>query len=207
VISTASPQPNLVLVVEDEEVLQRTLLRIVRRRFAAEAASSATEARDVVLRWEILAVLLDVGLPEGAGAGLALLRWIREERPQIATAVVTAHTEHDTISEVRRLGGLFVPKPFDIGTVETTLDELEVRCRIATRTAALERIRTEASLTPREFEILCWSAEGRSLKSYAVHAGRSINSARTHVRRILGKTGCERLAHLLDRLPPGATKL
>jgi DNA-binding CsgD family transcriptional regulator len=57
-------------------------------------------------------------------------------------------------------------------------------------TAAAERL-VRYNLTPREQEVLCWIAEGKSNSELATILGVSTATAKTHVERILAKLGVE----------------
>jgi hypothetical protein len=83
----AAPAANRVLVVEDEKLLSKVIVRILERAgYAAETAGSIDEARRVLETGpEPLFVLCDLTLPDGSGA--ELLDWIQDTRPHLCPRV------------------------------------------------------------------------------------------------------------------------
>jgi DNA-binding response OmpR family regulator len=71
-----------VLVVEDEAAMQQQLrIDLQDLGYRPSVASSAPEARLLLERERMAAVLLDLVLDEGEDSGFDLLRWIRQHHP------------------------------------------------------------------------------------------------------------------------------
>jgi len=118
-----------ILVVEDELVLNRSLVqRLLREGYTAEGARSAAEARKALENdWDL--VLLDMRLPDSHGLGL--LREIRERNPEQLIMIMTAYSSIEDAVEAIKLGAQdYVKKPFEA-------EELLLRIRKAFETTAL----------------------------------------------------------------------
>jgi two-component system response regulator AtoC len=123
--------PRRVLVVEDELVLNRTLVqRLLREGYAAEGVRTAAEARTALEDdWDL--TLLDMRLPDSQGLGL--YREILEKRPDQLAIIMTAYSSIEDAVEAIKLGAVdYLKKPFEA-------DELLVRVRKAFETTALRR--------------------------------------------------------------------
>src|ERR1700676_2565892 len=79
------------LVVEDEAAMQQQLrIDLHDLGYRPSAASSAPEARALLERERMAAVLLDLVLDEGEDSGFELLQWIRQHHPGLPVIVLSA---------------------------------------------------------------------------------------------------------------------
>lgn len=162
------PAEIVVLVVEDDLALQRSLLVTLKAAgYAALGAASLAEARRARAHHRPTIVLLDLGLPDGDG-----LDFISDIRRDSLTPIVVLTARDAETLKVRALDAGaddYVTKPFG-------LDELLARLRAAlrhavqaggsaplVRTGGLEidlsarvvrRAGRDIDLSPKEFEIL-----------------------------------------------------
>ncbi len=82
---------SAVLVVEDEAAMQQQLrIDLHDLGYRPSAASSAPEARALLERERVAAVLLDLVLDEGEDSGFELLQWIRHHHPGLPVIVLSA---------------------------------------------------------------------------------------------------------------------
>ena len=113
VVGTESPR---VLVVEDEEPLRRLQRRLLERLGATVLlAEDAQEARAILAREEVDAVVSDVRMP--GEDGLDFYRWLLETRPELARRflfVTGDVSREELIRMAREHPELFVHKPFDV---------------------------------------------------------------------------------------------
>ena len=104
----------MVLIVEDEPISRRAMLRLLRMSgFEAEAVESAEEAIRRIEGGHVPdAVLLDVDLPGMSGIDLA--RRLRRTNPNVIPMFVTAS---DDRAEELMVGypGFYFRKPIDVG--------------------------------------------------------------------------------------------
>ena len=106
------------LVVDDDESL-RLLCRVNLELdgYRVLEAATAGEAYDLIGREHIDAVLLDVHLTDGDGRDL--LAQLGEERPPVALFTGT-----EPAAGVEGLGEAVIPKPFEIGELRATVEQL-----------------------------------------------------------------------------------
>jgi DNA-binding response OmpR family regulator len=100
------------LVVEDNNDLSQLLLKgLGAAGFAADAVTTAGEARAAVATTRYAAVVLDLGLPDGDG--LAVLRDLRERKDATPVLVLTARGGvHDRVAGLRSGADDYLAKPF-----------------------------------------------------------------------------------------------
>jgi Response regulators consisting of a CheY-like receiver domain and a winged-helix DNA-binding domain len=80
-----------VLVVEDEAAMQQQLrIDLQDLGYRPAVSSSAPEARELLERERMAAVLLDLVLDEGEDSGFELLEWIRHHHPGLPVIVLSA---------------------------------------------------------------------------------------------------------------------
>jgi DNA-binding response OmpR family regulator len=107
-----------VLVVDDDESL-RLLCRVNLELdgYRVLEAATAGEARELIGREQIDAVLLDVHLTDGDGRDLLLQ--LGDERPPVAL-----FTGSEQEGAVEGIGDAVIPKPFEIGLLRSTVARL-----------------------------------------------------------------------------------
>ena len=121
-----------VLIVDDEELIQRSLrIALEGAGYAVTLASSGTAALEVLGAEAPDCMILDVRL--GDMNGLELLERARDRLGESKTIVITAHGDLDSAVRALRLGAVdFIRKPFD-------LEEVIASVGNALRIAALEQ--------------------------------------------------------------------
>jgi two-component system response regulator GlrR len=145
------PQPpGLVLLVDDEPLLLRSLRRILEsdghRTVLAETAQAALP---LLVEPELDVVLVDLFL--GHSSGMELLERVKRERPELEVIVMTGHaTIESAVGCIRRGAFDYLAKPFD----------------------DIYRVRTIESLRHNESSVLLQgeSGTGKELVARAIHA-------------------------------------
>lgn len=184
------------LVVEDDEQVATMLRRRLERLAKVTIAASATEARERLRDHAWVAAIVDVGLPEGALAGLAVLEALRSEFPALPLLTFTGQLgveRESTLAIGDQSGGLgafLLPK----GSTEKVVAFVEnaVQSSLVHERArmSLERyLIVVHHLRDREASIVVWVAGGGALKDYADREGIALTTARTHARRVCQRTG------------------
>lgn len=109
-----------ILVVDDDPILRRTLLQLIREYgYEGLAAASGEDALSQLARTPFRLVLADVRLP--GLSGLDLLREIRGRRPETRVVMITGHGSVEVAVEAMQNGAQdFLVKPFGM----TRLGEL-----------------------------------------------------------------------------------
>ena len=110
-----------ILLVEDEPSLRWTLQEALRGwGYEPVLASTATAAREKFAQTPLLAVLLDINLPDGSG--LELLRTFKQYAPQTVVIMMTGEVVvSNTIAALRGGADDFVGKPIHLSELEYTL--------------------------------------------------------------------------------------
>ena len=128
-----------ILVVDDELGTRESLDAIFWNTHEVLAASSATEACEVLKSTQVDLILLDLILPEKSG--MDFLKEVRAIHPDLPVIMVSAVTNTNTMAEAIRLGAVdFISKPFDVADVRT----------IAERALACTDIRRQMEANRRE---------------------------------------------------------
>ncbi len=136
-----------VLVVDDEDALRHMLELLLRReRYTVLHAQSAEAAIDVLGREDVDVVLTDVRMP-GLG-GLALVEWIRANRPQLTSIVMSAFGSVELALQAMHAGAYdYIAKPFKQDEVVLTLRKAEERERLRRENVALREQLRDAAVT------------------------------------------------------------
>lgn len=133
--SSDSGRPRL-LIVEDDDALRRSLVRILRREYAIDEAADGQEATEKLTKGTYDVVLSDINLPHASGVDL--LRRVREYDLDVPVILMTGQPSIETAIEAVDLGAFtYLRKPFENGAVEQALSR-------ASKLGRLARIKREA---------------------------------------------------------------
>jgi DNA-binding NtrC family response regulator len=102
-----------ILVVDDEEIVIRSCLRILGDgNYEVEAVQSGTEALRKIDESHYDVVILDIMMPEMDG--LEVLQRVKEAHPDVDVIMVTGLSQIETAVRAMKLGAFdYLPKPFD----------------------------------------------------------------------------------------------
>lgn len=169
------------LIVEDEETLRESMMRVFRREgYVVEAAGSAEEAIPIIENSSCDLVLTDIILP-GIN-GIELLKKCREFNPDLIVIIMTAYASLETAVEALRAGAYdYVVKPI-------MHDEINRIVKNALRERALrsENVILKKQLGDRyDFENIIGQS---SIITGVIAEVKKISDARSHV-LLLGETG------------------
>lgn len=112
--------PRSVLIVDDEELIRRSLSRTFESAgYTTSCASSGVEALRLLAADAPTCAIIDLRL--GDMDGFEILRLLRSQHPRTKAIVITAHGDLDNAVQALRLGAFdFIRKPFDIEEVLTS---------------------------------------------------------------------------------------
>jgi two-component system response regulator HydG len=191
--------PGLVLLVDDEPLMLRSLRRILGADgYRTVLAESAADAVPVLADPELAVVLVDLFL--GSTSGLDLLERVKRERPEVEVIVMTGHASIESaVGCIRRGAFDYLAKPFDdIYRVKTTVGKALERRRLVQRNHALEQELRERVHVP---ELVGHSPAMRTLQ-------RTIHSLRHNESHVLVQgesgTGKELVARAIQASSPRA---
>jgi DNA-binding NarL/FixJ family response regulator len=187
-----------IIIAEDHPMfrgaLALTLRRLMPEALLIEVASHADLEKALARSAAVKMVLLDLRIP-GAN-GLSSLLFVRGEYPAVAVAIVSGGAYAETISRARQLGAAaFIPKSSPIDTIAHALACVirgeswfpEHDAAPAGRDPRLQDPLT--TLTPQQFRVLKYLADGLLNKQIAERLDVSEGTVRAHVTAILRKLG------------------
>ena len=118
---TGAPRVVRVLVVDDEENLNWSLVTSLRReQYAADGALTAEDARRRMVDVNYDCIVSDIQMP--GMDGFQLLSWLRTQRPQARVIMMTAFGSPSVRQEAIRHGvAAYLEKPFDLTALKREL--------------------------------------------------------------------------------------
>lgn len=129
------------LLIEDEAAIRTPLAANLREAgYAVDEAASASEAASLARSFPYDALVVDVRLPEGDGAGFDLVRALRADGVHAPVLLLTARDAvEDRIAGLDAGGDDYLVKPFHVGEVQARLRALVRRTRAAPDSAFVWR--------------------------------------------------------------------
>jgi two-component system chemotaxis response regulator CheY len=113
------------IIVDDEAFIRQVLSRILERlglEVVAVADRGAT-VPDLYAQHRPDVVIMDIAMPEVDG--LTTLGRLRELDPEATVVICTSFSSRKYLDEAQALGAAgFLNKPFDMGGIRSTLDQL-----------------------------------------------------------------------------------
>lgn len=110
-----------ILVVDDEEGIQRALKRVLSRKYHTDTASSGEEAIRKLEKRDYDIAIVDLRMPEMDG--FHLLRTIKLYRPETEVIIMSGSaSEEKLIEAIRDQAFYFVTKPFHKEVIETLVE-------------------------------------------------------------------------------------
>jgi two-component system response regulator AtoC len=115
-------EPRRILVADDEVNLRKVLVAILARDgYEVVEASDGAEALGLIGHG-VAAIITDLKMPRVDG--MALLRWVMAERPDIPVIMITAHGSVDSAVEAVKLGAFdYLEKPFEQAQIRQVVDK------------------------------------------------------------------------------------
>jgi len=185
-----------IIIAEDHPMFRGALALTLRRLMPAanliEVASHGELERALAGTDTVKMVLLDLRMP-GAN-GMSSLVFLRGEHPQVAVAVISGGAYAETISRARQLGAAaFIPKSAPVETIAQALScvirgEAWFPREEAAQAKPDPRLQDQlTTLTPQQFRVLKYLADGMLNKQIAEKLDVSEGTVRAHVTAILRK--------------------
>jgi len=185
-----------IIIAEDHPMfrgaLALTLRRLMPEANLIEVASHGELERALAGTDTVKMVLLDLRMP-GAN-GMSSLVFLRGEHPQVAVAVISGGAYAETISRARQLGAAaFIPKSAPVETIAQALScvirgEAWFPREEAAPAKPDPRLQDQlTTLTPQQFRVLKYLADGMLNKQIAEKLDVSEGTVRAHVTAILRK--------------------
>jgi DNA-binding NarL/FixJ family response regulator len=185
-----------IIVAEDHPMFRAALVLTLRRLMPEavliEVASHGDLEKALAGGGDVKLVLLDLRMP--GAHGLSSLVFVRGEYPSVSVAIISGGAYAETIERARRLGAsAFIPKSAPIDTIAQALScvirgELWFPERDDAPTVPGPLSPEQLTrLTPQQFRVLKYRAEGMLNKQIAETLDISEGTVRAHVTAILRK--------------------
>ena len=187
------------LVADDHPLFRAALIQVLHARFprfqTLEAASAATLDKALEEHPEVELVLLDLAMP--GARGFSSLLHVRGGYPQIPVVVVSSNEHPRVIRRAQQFGAAgFIPKSAPAEDMAAAIEAVLEGDNWFPPMAA-ERSEADAALaarlaqlTPQQFRVLLYMADGLLNKQIAHELGLAENTVKVHVTAILKKLEC-----------------
>ena len=198
----AAPTRGRVVIADDDVLLREGLASLLDRAGfeVVGQAANASELLELAREQKPSLAIVDIRMPPTLTTeGLDAARALREEAPETAILVLSAHVdvEHamDLLATGERSGYLLKSRVTDVDEFLETLDRIlkggsAVDPALVQELVAARRIHDPlAELSPREREVLALMAEGRSNAGIAQRLWVTEGTVEKHVHSILAKLG------------------
>jgi DNA-binding NarL/FixJ family response regulator len=198
----AAPTRGRVVIADDDILLREGLASLLDRAGfeVVGQAADASELLELVREQKPNLAIVDIRMPPThTTEGLDAARALREEAPETAILVLSAHVdvEHamDLLATGERSGYLLKSRVTDVDEFLETLDRVlkggsAVDPALVQGLVAARRVHDPlAELSPREREVLALMAEGRSNAGIAHRLWVTEGTVEKHVHSILAKLG------------------
>jgi len=189
-----------VVVADDDVLLREGLVSLLGSAGfdVVGRCSMPTELVTLVQQLQPDLVIVDIRMPPThTTEGLDAARMIRQELPEIAILVLSAHVEVEQATELltsgKRMGYLLKDRISDVDDFLSTLDRIVngaavVDPALVQELLAIRRIEDPLkALSPREREVVALMAEGRSNSGIAHQLWVTEGTVEKHVRSVLTK--------------------
>ncbi|HYH90773.1 MAG TPA: response regulator transcription factor [Solirubrobacteraceae bacterium] len=189
-----------VLIADDHAVVRQGLRTFLDLQADIDVVGEAADGEEAVTAAQEHApdvILLDLAMPVLDGIGA--LRRLRETTPAARVIVLTSFGEDERLFTALRAGAtgylLKDVEPAELVRAIRTAHAGQSSLSPAVAARVIEELASGGgrgavdSLTPRELEVLCLIARGRSNKRIALELGVAEKTVKTHVSHVLAKLG------------------
>lgn len=196
-----------VVLADDHQILLAGLKRLIDSKGDMEVVATATDATSAIEATRVYrpdVLVLDISMP---GGGLEVARRVREMELPTKIVILTMYAEDRYVMEAVRLGaaGYVLKRAADkelidairaVAAGDAYLTPAAVRLLLATQQS--ENGRTEPALSPREREVLRFTARGFSNLEIAERLFVSPKTVDTYRSRIMAKLDLHRRSELVE---------
>jgi two-component system, NarL family, invasion response regulator UvrY len=197
-----------IFIADDHAIVRKGLKQIISETpdmIVSEETDNGLEALDRISENNYDVILLDISMP--GKNGLEILRLVRRKKPKLPVLMLSVHPEEqyavrslragasgyltkesapdELIAAIRKIskGGKFV----NASLAEKLISELDIY---------VEKPSHE-TLSDREYQVMCMSAMGKTLKEIAQELSLSIQTVSTYRTRILEKMNMNSIAEVI----------
>jgi CheY-like chemotaxis protein len=119
-----------VLIVDDSKlarIVAGKALAALQPEWEKVEAGGASQAHEIIAAQKVDVVLIDYNMAETDG--LTLAAQLREQRPEMPIALITANIQDEIVARARAIGATFVPKPVTAESLQGFLSGAALRLR------------------------------------------------------------------------------
>jgi DNA-binding NarL/FixJ family response regulator len=197
-----------ILIADDHAIVRKGLKQIISETsdmFVAEEADNGLEALRKISEDNYDVVLLDISMP--GKNGLDILKQVKRKKPKLPVLMLSVHPEEQYAVRSLRAGAS------GYLTKESAPDELIAAIRKISRggkfvnSSLAEKLVHELEvyvekpghekLSDREYQVMCLSAMGKTLKEIAQELSLSIQTVSTYRTRIMEKMSMNTIAEVI----------
>ncbi|MEN8718969.1 MAG: sigma-54 dependent transcriptional regulator [Oceanococcaceae bacterium] len=181
-----------ILIIDDEADIRATVeILLGRAGLDTRAADSVKAALSWLEREPFDAVLTDMRL--GDGTGLDVVRWIRQHRPTVPVAVITAYgAARDAVTALKAGAFDYIEKPVDSAVLRRVAQEA---LQLNTARAASARDGTSPDAAPGTDDLTGQSPPMQALRDLVARLARTIAPVYIHGESGVGKERAARAIH------------
>jgi DNA-binding NtrC family response regulator len=119
-------EPLKILVVDDEEIVRLTLSAMFDYMgHKAECVNDGLAGKQNLENHKYDAAFVDMRMP--GLDGMDLLKWSRQNRPDLPIVIMSGHGAQDSRDEAMQSGAFaFLPKPFSLAGVKGLIEKIQV---------------------------------------------------------------------------------
>lgn len=112
-MTDATPDGRRILVLDDEELIRRTVGRVLRQAgYDVQEAATPTEAREIIEGRPVDLLLCDLALEGLQGREAAIM--LQARRPEMRVLYMSGSSEAEFREELEQREAVFLAKPFEL---------------------------------------------------------------------------------------------
>lgn len=198
-----------ILIADDHEVVREGLKQIIRKLNAfsdVDETSTGTDTLAKIHDNEYDLVIMDISMPDMTG--LDVLQTLKDRQRHVPILILSIHAEEQYAIRVLKLGAAgFLCKSSVYRELTAAINTIIAGGRYISPSLAenllfqtKDGVHTlpHEKLSPREFQIMCMIARGKSLSEIAAGLFISTKTVSTHRTRLLAKMGMVKNAELTN---------
>jgi DNA-binding NarL/FixJ family response regulator len=193
------PDQEWFLVVDDEPAVAGAIARVLERHGRVVMAGSCDEACRH-LDDQLVGLVVDMGLPDGEG--LRVLRAALARRPALSALILTGSADPRYCHEAYALGVSYLRKPSRYREIDAFGERAKASAGASADRvqAAIARLGTRLSLSPREIAILTAAVDGADHARLAALGNVTVGTVKNQVSLLLQKAGVGSLQELVRKV-------
>jgi DNA-binding NarL/FixJ family response regulator len=198
-----------ILIADDHEIFRKGIKLLISEmsdKVAVDEASNGQEVLKKMWRNDYDAVLLDISMP--GRNGLDILKQIKIYKPDLKVLIVSGYSEEQFAIRALKAGADgYLTKDSKPDELITALQKVlngkkyassSLADKLVCYVEAGDKKALHETLSDREYEVMCMTATGRSVKQIAMELSLSDKTISTYRSRILIKLNMNNIAQLIQ---------